>query len=604
MNKVIKQPVTHDPLLAQNENRSGTTSTQAIPRQTDSDFHLYNHNLIITSQFSHQIINDIREGIIVYGCDLRYLVWNPYMEQLSGIPASEVLGRHPLEVFPFLREAGVIDILEKALGGETSEPIEFQYRVPQNGRTGWTSDETTPLRNSNNEIVGVIGTVRDITERRLLENTQQFLSQYGWTSAGEDFFQALARYLGECLEMDYVCIDKLSTDRLAAQTVAIYFDGAFEDNVEYTLKDTPCGNVVDNAICCFPQGVRNLFPQDAVLQQMIAESYAGTTLWSSDGEPIGLIAVIGRKQLGNPKLAETILKLVAVRAAGEMERRQAEEALKEAHATLELRVMERTKELSDAIDKLKHEISERKRLESQLFEAKKLESIGQLAGGVAHEVRNPLNAILTITEALFREKEIETNPEYEPYIQHIRTQVTRLANLMNDLLDLGKAIPPSSLQPVLLCKLCRDTIDLWKASGLAINRQVELSCDLGAKKIRVRADALKLQQIIFNLLENAGYYTPPEGMIRLQVDDCMEDVSSGNMAVIRIIDQGAGIPDDLLAGVFEPFYSNRKGGTGLGLTLVKHFIENMGGSVGIRNNDPPPGCTAEITIPCLRKRSK
>jgi signal transduction histidine kinase/CheY-like chemotaxis protein len=162
----------------------------------------------------------------------------------------------------------------------------------------------------------------DISERKQIENTQLFLLNCG--SSGEDFFESLARYLAETLAMDYVCIDRLEGDGLAAKTVAVYFDGKFEDNLTYALKDTPCGEVVGKTICTFPRDVRHLFPRDAALQDMLAESYAGTTLWSSRGQPIGLIAVIGRQPREDLRLAEAILNVVAMRAAGELERRQAE----------------------------------------------------------------------------------------------------------------------------------------------------------------------------------------------------------------------------------------------------------------------------------------
>jgi PAS domain S-box-containing protein len=87
--------------------------------------------------------------------------------------------------------------------------------------------------------------------------------------------------------------------------------------------------VVGKTICYFPREVRQLFPKDAVLQEMLAESYVGTTLWSSHGKPIGLIAVIGRNPLADSQFATAILQLVGVRAAGELERRRAEEALRE-----------------------------------------------------------------------------------------------------------------------------------------------------------------------------------------------------------------------------------------------------------------------------------
>jgi two-component system NtrC family sensor kinase len=247
-------------------------------------------------------------------------------------------------------------------------------------------------------------------------------------------------------------------------------------------------------------------------------------------------------------------------------------------------------------------MDERKHLEQLLLTTKRLEAIGQIAGGVAHEVRNPLNAILTITEALFREKEIEANPEFLPYIQHIRTQVNRLAQLMNDLLDLGRTIPETNLQPLPLYRLCRETLDLWKATGMSINKNIILTSDSNELSIPVMADSLKLQQVFFNLLENAGHHTPDDKRIEIRLQQENSDLPDGT-AFVQVIDQGSGIAAEKLPHVFDPFYSDRKGGTGLGLALVKHFVENMGGSVRIWNNDPPPGCTVEVRIPLYRKES-
>ncbi len=275
----------------------------------------------------------------------------------------------------------------------------------------------------------------------------------------------------------------------------------------------------------------------------------------------------------------------------------------ERHTTeLEQRVNQRTSELSEANTRLQQEIVKQKQLELQLVEAKKLEAVGQLAGGVAHEVRNPLNAILSISEALFREKEIEDNPEYEPYIQHIRTQVKRLAHLMNDLLDLGKQIPASSLCPVSLYELCREAVELWKTSDLPENRQqVNLVSGDESSQTLVLADSIKLQQVLLNLLENSSQHSPRESEIILRLVAPYSNDTTEEMATIQITDKGSGIPADRIDRVFDPFYSDRKGGTGLGLALVKHFVEHMGGTVSIRNNDPPPGCTTVVSIPLAGK---
>ena len=167
------------------------------------------------------------------------------------------------------------------------------------------------------------------TDNAKIYDAQNFLLQCGLPGTGEDFFESLARYLAGILEMDYVCIDKIESKSSIAETIAIFNEGNIDPNITYTLNETPCGDVVGNTICCFPQNVCALFPNDKALLELRAESYIGTTLWSHEGKPIGLIAVIGRKPLENRHFAEVILKLAAIRAAGELERKVADKAKSE-----------------------------------------------------------------------------------------------------------------------------------------------------------------------------------------------------------------------------------------------------------------------------------
>lgn len=224
--------------------------------------------------------------------------------------------------------ARIAELLAGALAGE---PAAFVFR----GCSGMDFQSTfVPITDDAGKVRRLMGVTIDITAQKHDEAVDAFLAQAGMSADGEPFFPALARFLAESLRMDYVCIDRLVGDSLNATTLAVWYDGHFEDNLTYALKETPCGEVVGNRVCCFPSGVSTLFPNDAALQELRAESYVGVTLYGHAGQPIGLIAVIGREPLHNRARAESTLARVALRAAGELERLMVADELRasEAHA--------------------------------------------------------------------------------------------------------------------------------------------------------------------------------------------------------------------------------------------------------------------------------
>jgi len=236
------------------------------------------------------------------------------------------------------------------------------------------------------------------------------------------------------------------------------------------------------------------------------------------------------------------------------------------------------------------DITERKQMEEQIRHSHEIKIFGQLAAGVAHEVRNPLNAILAITEALFQD--IGDNPEYLPYLEHIRNQVNRLSILMKDLLEIGKPISQDSFQPETVAGIVTSTIDLWGMLDLSKKYALRYISHPESEKLYVKTEIARLQQVVLNILQNAAQNSPEESEIVIHVLEPRDKTVN-----IHIIDRGTGIPHDNLLYVFEPFFTTQKGGTGLGLSIVKHFVESMGGEVAIWNNDPPPGCTVELRLP-------
>jgi len=119
--------------------------------------------------FTQSLLASLGEGIILYDTELRYRLWNPFMEELTGLPAAEVLGRRAVEVFPHLREHGVDRLLVRALAGEAIHAPDVPYHVPASGRRGWVRATYRPHRDAEGRILGVLGIVRDITQGKQAE---------------------------------------------------------------------------------------------------------------------------------------------------------------------------------------------------------------------------------------------------------------------------------------------------------------------------------------------------------------------------------------------------------------------------------------------------
>ncbi|MGB3223563.1 MAG: PAS domain S-box protein [Desulforhopalus sp.] len=269
-----------------------------------------------------------RDSITRYDRQGRITYMNPAGLAAFDKTEGEILGKTHKEIgFPEERDVAWETRIKQVF--EMGEPYQAECSFHGSAGMVYLDWHLTPEYDSKGEISSVLGVSRDITERTQLEKIQIFLAETSTGTDDESFFYVLARFLARNLGMDFVCIDRLEGDGLIARTVAVWCDGQFKDDVSYALKDTPCGEVVDKSLCCYPENVSQFFPNDIVLKELQAESYVGVPLLSHTGSPIGLIAVIGRRPLDNRRLVEATLKMVAVRAAGEMERLDAEIALRQ-----------------------------------------------------------------------------------------------------------------------------------------------------------------------------------------------------------------------------------------------------------------------------------
>ncbi|MBD3244014.1 MAG: PAS domain-containing protein [Chitinivibrionales bacterium] len=233
----------------------------------------------------------------------------------------------------------------------------------------------------------------------------------------------------------------------------------------------------------------------------------------------------------------------------------------------------------------------RERMARQIRQSQQMQMLGQLTSGVAHEVRNPLNAISAVTESLY--KRLGDNPTYAPHREHLTRQVKRLAALMEDLLVLGRPVEFRK-EPIPIDQLLQGAVHNWSEALPERAGDVRLVLPPDADGWLVRADGLKLQEVFINLLQNAANHSQPGSPIVAQAD-----LLSRSQVRVRVRDEGAGVSPENAARLFEPFFTTRKGGTGLGLSIVRHVVESHGGRVSIYNNGNEPGATAEVVLPLV-----
>ena len=453
--------------------------------------------------------------------------------------------------------------------------FEMEYRLRHSsGEYRWILDMGTPNFDSTGEFIGYIGHCFDISERKLFEDTQTFLLGCGLPGTGEDFFESLARYLAETLNMEYVCIDRLEGDRLTAQTVAIYNKGRLESNVQYALKDTPCGEVVGKSVCCYRNGVRHLFPNDMALQELNAESYVGTTLIDSKGQAIGLIAVIGHQPLHSEGKAESLLKLVASRAAGELERRETENAMKEM-----LKQLKKAKERAEESDRLK----------------------SAFLTNMSHEIRTPMNGILGFSELL--KTPGLTGAEQQTYIRIIEKSGARMLNIINDIVDISKieaGLIKLEMKETNINEQIEFIYAFFKPEVEAKGLKLSFKIPLSAKEATIITDREKIYAILTNLVKNAVKYTEI-GTIQLGYYK-IAATEHAPLLQFYVKDTGIGIPKDRQAAIFERFVQadiediKARQGAGLGLTITKSYVEMCGGKIWVESEEEI-GSTFYFTIP-------
>jgi formate hydrogenlyase transcriptional activator len=281
-------------------------------------------------QVNQEIIEGAAVGIIRYDSELRYQLFNPFMEQLTGMKSEQVLGRVAMEVFPRLGPSGVEAALKRALEGQVVRVADVL--VPKHSAVGhdvWEVCTFAPHRDAQGRIVGVIGLVNDVTQRHLAEETFRSIVIGTASATGSEFFPSLVRHLATALRARHAFITDCG-DQRHAKVLAFWKGDHFGDNFEFDIAETPCMKVLQGEVCHYREGLQELFPLDTGLVELEAQSYLGVPMLDLANRVIGHIAILDDKPMDRDSRAIDLVKVFAARAAAELKRQRAEAELQSA----------------------------------------------------------------------------------------------------------------------------------------------------------------------------------------------------------------------------------------------------------------------------------
>jgi signal transduction histidine kinase len=235
------------------------------------------------------------------------------------------------------------------------------------------------------------------------------------------------------------------------------------------------------------------------------------------------------------------------------------------------------------------------KMERQLEKAERLSSLGQLAAGVAHEIRNPLNAISMASQRLKREcapADEEKRKEFETLAGVIRDEIRRLNGIIEEFLTFSKS-RRLDLRDCPVQEVLQKIVNLISAE--AAGRGITLRTDWGEKAVVIPMDMDKLQQAFLNFVKNAMESISGEGMVTLSV----RKTDNGQVSV-RITDTGCGMTTEEVDQIFNPEYTTKEKGLGLGLPLSHEIIRGHGGEIRVLSSKGE-GTTFEILLPTERR---
>ena len=398
---------------------------------------------------------------------------------------------------------------------------------------------------------------------RAREQQLQALAQSIAGTFGGDSLQVVSREAVRMLACDGVVISRIEGGDRAVVEAAM---GELAPPVghAFSLAGTPCERVLREGFWHLPAGLAQRFPRPGAAGAAVGEGFVGLPINDSGGGAVGLFCCLSRGPLPLPPLAREALELLAFRAATELQRQKAEER--------------------------------QRRTERELVQAQKMEAVGQLAGGVAHDFNNILQGVLSIAECVSAQLP-PAHPARED-LALLEGAAQRGADLVRQLLMFSRKEKPQAKCFELNEAVARSL----RVIGRVLGEHILISFDRSAEPLPVWLDPIQLEQVLMNLSVNARDAMPQGGTLRFALQRIASTTTGEEeAALLTVQDNGQGIPPEIRTRIFEPFFTTKETGkgTGLGLATVYAIITRAGGSIAVES-EVGQGTTFCLRLPLHR----
>jgi len=479
------------------------------------------------------------DGMFAFDRDCRLIAWNRAMQRISGFSRAEVLGKRVVDVFPFLRDGDSGNCFSAALAGQ-----EVVLETHPYAETGVFESSYSPLLDEQNNVVGVIAVIGDISARKQAEEATRRLEFHvessplavvewdsdfrvsRWSASAEHLFGWKAEdVLGKHVnEWRFVFADDVDAVALVTNRQR---EGVEVQGVQHNRNYTREGSI------------------------LYCEWY-NSVLRDERGKLVSVLSLVLDVTARQSAEDERAASLVRERDA----RKHAEEA-----------------------DRLKDEF----------------------LATLSHELRTPLTSILGWA-SMIRTGEVEGSNATRA-IETIERNARSQARLIDDLLDVSRIITGNlrlDMHPLNLAPIVEAALDALRPT--ADVKGIKLQTRFVPAQCLVKGDPNRLRQVIWNLLSNAIKFTPRNGSVSIDLT-CVEST-----ARLTVGDTGDGISPEFLPYVFDRFrqaegsISRKQGGLGLGLAVARHLVELHGGTIRAESDGLGTGAVFTVDLPLAQER--